>query len=1775
MKKAKVYGQRKKIESFEKNISSGIYSDFINVETVELSTTRAPGELIEVEFEDDSIVVLAFDDGTEWIGHPGDIPEIYGPEKKSRSANESFTFEASLTAQDETRGIIKNILIKTLSVLKPKSVAKAAKITGAKLAEDYDAKAQPNPGLYQVDKKFNLIPLQAGSDTSSPYLVLIHGTLSTTLDAFNKLHIGENSIWEQIYSLYKSRVLALEHRTLSVSPVQNAVDFLKACPKGITIDILSHSRGGLVADILAKCDKNNPVIGFSKDEMSIVEGNEQSTYDLMLEINNLAKEKQISIGKVVRVAAPSSGTTILSRRVDHFFNLMLNGIGLALGIRNPLYGVVKSFLLELIAQKADPEVMPGLNSMVPDSYFQKMLNNSNSIVNSELYNISGDAEVGTVSWNSLKVILANLFYLTANDWVVDTNRMSHGVLRANGMYSYLSKDSATNHFNYFGNENTRDAIFQALDASSAKPALLYQHTLLSEGQRGVIFGMFSLEGVHYDNLSGNRDVVILIPGIMGSTLAKNGIDQWVDVRLMNKGAIRENLKINSTNIKASGVIKDYYDNLALHLSKTYDVLTFPFDWRKSLKEAATQLKSRLSDILKHKGIKVHIIAHSMGGLLARQLMIDHAAIWDNFKSNEENKLVLLGTPWLGSYLIMEVLTGDSRRVKQLAMIDFKSNRKELLDVFWDYPGVFELLPIEENSDRNFSTMSFWNSLKQEAKLDEMPDMKDKKNSLSGFSDYYSNTTQFLSKLSKDDFKNVYYICGNDDKTVFDYKLKDRFLSRNKKLVYLATSEGDGSVTWKTGIPKQIDPAHLYYTNITHGELANDSSIFDGISDLLIKGETSRISTQKPVSRAGEIISEVYEYPEPSHNLDAISRALFGISPPKITTSDQTVKVTVINGDLNISSFPVMVGHFHRDAIFSAEKALDGYLEKRLSQRHAIGYYPGKIGESEVFFNLNTKPKGAIICGLGNTNELTPYLLSKTVELATLKYAMFMRDNYTLPRAKKYAHGISFILIAIGYGKLAIEDSARGILLGVANANKYIVNTQEGLQTIKQIEIVNYYESVASEAYWSLNSIKNSDTRIAIDIQKGIVRKPSAKKKRVFKENPYNWWNVLDIESIREVSKENSLEEKIVGLAFNSTSGYARVERQEVRIGYKQIHILLEQVSSTTKLDRKLSKALFELLFPNEFKNIIRNKNNVIFKLDKDAAELPWEMLYDYSSDENPAAVSSGLIRQLVTENSETFVETSISNNDALIIGDPIYGDDRLPQLAAAKFEAERINSKLSSNRYFTDTLINAKSSAIMLKLFTGKYKILHFAGHGLYSPEKGEVGIAIGDGIFIDPAMMKQLGYVPEFVFINCCFSGQIKATDDAHTRDRYKLAANVGTQLIEMGVKAIVIAGWALDDTAAETFSNVFYDRMLDGYEFGRAVQIARTECYQKHLSTNTWGAYQCYGNQFYKFNDRQKLQEDAYEYVISSQVCTDLDNLFVSIRNGKKDRKKDTKWVQQKLSHIMEKTNEGKLLDGTILEWEALIYDELGETDLALHKFNELFKYSNGDFSMKALKQYCTILTYKLDKTNIKEYIPTIENLILIGRNPNRLNIVGNAHKIGAQFAGAAEKIKYLKRAFDYYKLSIELNDDRLNGEYLDAISNLIYIGHLLKLNKDNTLDTCISEGVLFAPYDNIADFLENFSKELEDKKDTDSDLSILIGKAELSFGMLLLTSGDEAKESALMNYVIKQYQDVFQLIYSPRYIKIEIRQVEFIQSFLKPKDKKKIKQLENIKESLQALL
>ena len=86
---------------------------------------------------------------------------------------------------------------------------------------------------------------------ASRALLFVHGTFSTSHGAFDGL---PDDAFAALYAKYGGRVFAFDHFTLSHSPRHNVEWMLANMPAGraLDVDIVCHSRGGLVARTLAE-----------------------------------------------------------------------------------------------------------------------------------------------------------------------------------------------------------------------------------------------------------------------------------------------------------------------------------------------------------------------------------------------------------------------------------------------------------------------------------------------------------------------------------------------------------------------------------------------------------------------------------------------------------------------------------------------------------------------------------------------------------------------------------------------------------------------------------------------------------------------------------------------------------------------------------------------------------------------------------------------------------------------------------------------------------------------------------------------------------------------------------------------------------------------------------------------------------------------------------------------------------------------------------------------------------------------------------------------------------------------------------------------------------------------------------------------------------------------------------------------------------------------------------------------------------------------------------
>ncbi len=1725
-----------------------------------LSTSRAAADTHKLEFDKTDLLEFVFEDDTTWVGgsdiihdlFPEDISKKTAADDQKRSVGiklsaeaESFEIPMYLKTDDATRGLFGDIALKVLNVFTKKAVSQKVIDIAAKL----EKKTLENmSGLYAINADFTLSKTTL-KNNDKPFLLFIHGTNSSTIGSFGEIRGSE--LWKNMQGIYGQNIIGLQHETLTKSPIQNVIAIFKELPAECSLHVISHSRGGLVGDVLARfCNVNN---GFTVAEMAYFEKtNRTADIASIKALQSIADTKKITVDKFIRVACPAYGTTILSKRLDHFLNISLNLLGALFG---PAAGVVTAGFKELISAavdtKNDPDQLPGLEAMNPASPFLKILNNPDNSINSPLAVISGNCGI-KFNLKALLIIASKLFYLRDNDLVVDTKSMYCGTKRKDHTWYFFDEGPEVDHVHYFKNKKTQDALLYAIKAAKGPiPNFVNsEQSQLRALERNALLGLDG-GGVYYDKVSGTKPIVILLPGIMGSNLEQGNRKIWINYVRFLVGELNR-LDISKKDITATSLIKTSYKKLADHLRKEYDVVTLPFDWRQPLADAARLLNDRIEKYLALKSKPaIKIIGHSMGGVVTRDFIINHPATWKKLNASTGFKLLFLGAPLGGSYRIPYVLAGKDSIINQLSKIDLKHTKKELLDMFRKYPGLLGLLPVAKEDNRDFANETTWQIMKEASLFDwNIPDKKD----LQVFGAYRDKV---LEKMDSIELENVTYIAGKDDATVCGFEINHSL--PDEKIIFKSTPEGDQSVTWDTGIPKKlITTNRLYFVNVSHGALANNEDIFNGIDEILKTGKTELLSRSWPDLRGVERVFDTVE--EEVYDTDEINleNNILGIKEKKVAEKAGLVPlvVSVSNGDLFYSRYPIMVGHFLNDGITSAEKIIDNYTGNELGQLHKLNMYPGKIGSNELFVTLLNEFKGGVVIGLGEAGRLSSYQLAQTTGQGVIKYLLELNKIRKVigPAMMPDETGISVLLIGCGYGGLSIESSIRAIIQGVHNANRKAEEINaEGLKIIERIEFVELYEDRCLQCLYVLSRIeKEADSTLNIRVPKKQFKKLLGSRTRIPMESETDWWSRITV--VMQKEKDKKEDEAETSLRFSCSTGSAREEERELLTSPDIINDLIEDMSTNNKWNAGIAKTVFELLIPNDFKDEIKKQRNSMWILDTGSASYPWELLQDSTHNAKPLCCNAGMIRQLKTEDYRINVNAA-SGKKALIVGDPdLDGFPAARQLPGAFKEANLVASILDEYGYeMPNNCFKRKSKEISKALFKDDYKIIHLAGHGIFDEKRpSKSGMLIGNNIFLTTKEIRQMSSVPELVFVNCCFLGKVDDQSEALYSKRYKLAANIGTQLIMNGVKVVIAAGWAVDDAAALFFTEKFYRHMLDGYNFGDSVTEARNKTFDKYRHTNTWGAYQCYGDPYFKLSEYKISSDYNYSYLIAQQAENDLSNLI----NKADSIGSSVKYLLKDLTAISAAVDDAGIRNASITEKEAMAYAECNDYKNAIARFESLLCMEQAGFSVKAIEKYCNIrakLCVKNWQSNFEKskqlsimdkVIADLKQLLNMSPTAERLSLLGSAYKRKAMISATnADKIKALMLSANYYKMAYD-NPGNNNKTY--SLTNWLEIEKILMLVKNRPgIKNIISKYKFTAPAKTKADISVAIKKMVS--ADADIDFWNVIAKANALLCAWLL-EGKNTKELN-ENMVVHAYKKVWNIAGSQNKKISELEHFDFL--------------------------
>lgn len=1605
--------------------------------------TARPGE---------DVVVLTVANGPTLVLHPQDARDLLraqavGATRSAVAASDSNEvtvsaqlgwpgLEASAT-RGAARGWLGQAVLSAVDVITGLFKDPAADLATAAITHQVDGAV--DEGVYQLSAeplpaslKGSGLKLSSVSapDDGGPLLVLIHGTFVDTISTFGKLWTLYPQVVRNLFQHYRGRVYALDHPTLGESPITNALALVRALPMGARLHLVTHSRGGLVAEVLARACGGGPL---SAEEWALFADQKYATHRSDLRaLVNMTQAKGLQVERMVRVACPARGTLLASRRFDAYLSVLQWGLQLA-GV--PVAPQLVDFLHEVARRRADPSVLPGIEAMMPESPVVAWLNGREDSLPGELRVIAGDLQGDSVgSW--VKTLLADAFYWTDNDLVVQTRSMYGGTPRAANSVSpsasfLLDRGAKVTHFNYFANERTVNAIACALtDSAPADFAAIGPLSWAGEdasGTRAAIAVARSRGGAGVSRA--DRPAVFVLPGILGSNLKLDGQRIWLGFRFVNGLMKLAWDPATAARIAPDGPIGGSYD-LIEYLADTHQVIPFAYDWRRPIEDEARRLASAVDAELSARtgsGQPVRLLAHSMGGLVARTMQLERPDTWQRMMARDGARLLMLGTPNGGSWAPMQTLSGDDTFGNTLvafgSLFDNGGARKMMAAL----PGFIQLQAALLDPALGLDQASTWQKLAD----DDMAQL----HAQSIWHDAAAQRTIYewgappqavldqavalrrrldaqLGTLSVDAEK-ILLVVGHASFT------PDGFVSGPDGLEYLNTPDaGDGRVTLSNAV---LPGVRSWKLDAAHGKLPDVTTAFAAYVELLSQGQTDKLEACEPVAR-GAPATPVRSRP---------ARGLLASQPPSsqaevlgLAGDDRTkvrraraksaaLSVTVLNADLKFIRQTLLIGHYHALTLSGAEAVLDRLVGNSMRQALATGLYPDAVGSHQIFGNLRqdpdnrlqmARPQAALVVGLGEEGTLSTTSLAFSVRQAVLAYAQRLSEQAGGAAAQ---FELAATLLGSGGSGFTAGSAAQAIAQGAVDANQMLQSS--GWPQLGQLTLVELYLDRASEA-WRALQVQEIALPNRLKLAGKVRFGPGAMRCALdsgYRGAAYDFISALQLEGGDPANP---------CIAYTLSTRRARTEVRAQQAQGTLLRELVAKASNDANTDPQIGRTLFDLLLPVELEPFLGGSSDMVIEVEAETAGIPWELLDSnpdpQAVDARPWAIRSKLIRKLQLKDFRSQVVDASPDDSVLVIGQPQCDPALYPPLEGARREAIAVAAWLTApgSGIAADkvkSLVEQNDAqTIINSLLQRPYRVVHIAGHG----EPGTNGgvVLSGDKTYLGANEVRAMRTVPELVFLNCChLAGRDPSSTLRHSYDRAAFAANIAEELIRVGVRCVIAAGWAVEDDAAEQFATSFYAALLGGAPFIEAVGAARTAAWNANRQGNTWAAYQCYGDPQWRWQrdgaDAQRpAPPPADEFAgLASPVllALALENLALQsqFNAAKAERQLDKlRYLEAQFAPLW-----GGM--GAVAEAFGVAYSGALAIDQAIRWYRAAVDAEDGSASFRAAEQLGNLLVRRAEnlddlaaaRKGIADGIAQLERLVALQSTVERESLLGSAYK------------------------------------------------------------------------------------------------------------------------------------------------------------------------------------
>ena len=262
-------------------------------------------------------------------------------------------------------------------------------------------------------------------------------------------------------------MLAYQHRTLTESPIENALALAKRlagllAEPDAEIHVVSHSRGGLVGELLARGMRVGAA-PFTPDELALFDDDRAAA---AIDRRSRAVGGAGALGHAAHPVRPRGLPGARHDAGRSPARSLLLGAGQPRladpGLKgNPVYDGLTSLLAGVLKKRTEPEELPGLEAMMPTSPLVRMLNNPDVRTAADLHVLGGDL-AGAGFFGRLKTLVTDFYYRDDHDVVVNTPAMLGGIERTQPVRYWIDTGDQVTHFHYFSRPDTAQRLVSAL-----------------------------------------------------------------------------------------------------------------------------------------------------------------------------------------------------------------------------------------------------------------------------------------------------------------------------------------------------------------------------------------------------------------------------------------------------------------------------------------------------------------------------------------------------------------------------------------------------------------------------------------------------------------------------------------------------------------------------------------------------------------------------------------------------------------------------------------------------------------------------------------------------------------------------------------------------------------------------------------------------------------------------------------------------------------------------------------------------------------------------------------------------------------------------------------------------------------------------------------------------------------------------------------------------------------------------------------------------------------